>query len=92
MLANMHFSLLYYDIISPKSLQIAQVFHLLLGFAKNQIVFWDFKIQNSIQLVKTTHSLFLHGSVKCSHNNGTALIEMHDKTQYIVIKEQHQSQ
>ena len=43
---------LYYDIISPTSLKITQAFHLLLGFAENQSVFWDFKIQNSIQITK----------------------------------------
>ena len=39
---------LYYDIINLTSLKITQVFHLLLGFADNQGVFWDFKIQNSV--------------------------------------------
>ena len=37
--------LLYYNILSLPSLKITQEFQLLLGFA---IVFWDFKIQNSI--------------------------------------------
>ena len=32
------------------SLKITQAFHLLLGFAENQIIFWDSKIQNSIQI------------------------------------------
>ena len=40
---------LYYDIINLTSLKITKVFHLLLGFADNQGVFWDFKIQNSIR-------------------------------------------
>ena len=38
---------LYYDTIS---LKITQVFHLLLDFAENQIVFWDLKIQNSVRI------------------------------------------
>ena len=29
-----------------------QVFHLLLGFAENQGVFWDFKIQNSVRITE----------------------------------------
>ena len=41
---NMHFYSLYRDIISLKSLKITQAFHLLLDFAENQTVFWDFKI------------------------------------------------
>ena len=43
---------LYYDIISLTSLKIIQAFHLLLGFAENQGVFWDFKIQNSVRITK----------------------------------------
>ena len=38
--------------ISLISLKITQASHLLLGFAENQAVFWDFKIQNSIQITK----------------------------------------
>ena len=30
------------------SIKITQKFHLLLGFGENQIIFWDFKIQNSV--------------------------------------------
>ena len=41
-----------YDIISLTSLQITQAFHLLLGFAENQAVLWDFKLQNSIQITE----------------------------------------
>ena len=48
----MPFSPLYYDIISLKSLRIIQVFHLLHGFAGNQGVFWDFKIQNSVRITE----------------------------------------
>ena len=43
---------LYCDIISQTSLKITQAFHLLLGFAENYIVFWDFKIQNSVQIIE----------------------------------------
>ena len=49
--ANMLFYLLYYDIISLASLKITQAFHLLLGFAENQIM-WDFKIRNSVWITK----------------------------------------
>ena len=44
--------LLYCDIISLRSLKITQEFHLLLGFTQNQIVFWDFKIRNSIRITE----------------------------------------
>ena len=50
--ANMLFYPLYYDVISPTSLKITQVFHLLLGFAENQTVFWYFKIQDSVRITK----------------------------------------
>ena len=43
---------LYYDIISLTSLKIIQAFHLLLSFAENHIVFWDFKIQNSVWITE----------------------------------------
>ena len=48
----MLFYSLYYDIISLTSLKIIQAFHLLLDFAENQGVFWDFKIQNSVQITE----------------------------------------
>ena len=48
----MPFYPLYYDVISPTSLKITQALHLLLGFAENQIVFWDFKIRNSIWITE----------------------------------------
>ena len=41
-----------YDIISLPSLKIIQAFHLLLGFAENQGVFWDFKIHNSVWITE----------------------------------------
>ena len=34
------------------SLTITQAFHLLLGFAENQMAFWDCKIQNSIRITE----------------------------------------
>ena len=36
------------DIISQISLKITQAFHLLLGYAENQTIFWDFKIRNGV--------------------------------------------
>ena len=48
----MHFYSLYYYIISLISLKITQAFHLLLGFAENQSVFWDFKIRNSVRITE----------------------------------------
>ena len=50
--ANMLFCSLYYDTISLISLKITQAFHLLLGFAENQTVFWDFKIWNSVRITE----------------------------------------
>ena len=50
--ANMLFFPLYYNILSLTSLKITQVFLLLLGFAENQTVFWDFKIRNSIRITE----------------------------------------
>ena len=47
--ANMLFYPVYYDIISLTSLKIMQAFHLLLGFAENQIVFWDL---NSVRITE----------------------------------------
>ena len=43
---------LYYDIINLTSLKITQVFYLLSGFVENQIIFWDFKIHNSIWIME----------------------------------------
>ena len=43
---------LYYDIISLRSLKITQAFHLLLGFGENQIIFWNFKIWNIVQITE----------------------------------------
>ena len=47
----MFFYPLYYDIISLTSLKIAQVFHLLLGFAENQRILK--KIQNSVRITES---------------------------------------
>ena len=45
----MLFYSLHCDIIS---LKITQAFHLLLDFAENQTVFWDFKIHNSVRITE----------------------------------------
>ena len=50
----MPFYPLYYDIISLISLKIIWSFHLLPGFAENQGVFWDYRIQNSIRLTEVS--------------------------------------
>ena len=50
--ANMLLYSLYCDIISLTSLKITQVFLLLFGFAGNQIIFRDFKIQNGVWITK----------------------------------------
>ena len=52
MTANMPFYSLYYDILSLTSLKITQAYHLLLDFAENQTLFWDFKIRNSVQITQ----------------------------------------
>ena len=43
---------LYCDIISLTSLKITQAFQLLLGFAENQGVFWDFKTEISVRITE----------------------------------------
>ena len=50
--ANRLFYPLYYDIISLTSLIIPQAFHLLLGYAENQVVLRDFKIRNSVWITE----------------------------------------
>ena len=50
--ANIPFYSLYYDIISLISLKITQAFYLLLGFAENQIMFWDYKTRNGVQITE----------------------------------------
>ena len=47
--ANIPFYSLYCDIIS---LKITQAFYLLLGFAENQIMFWDYKSRNGVQITE----------------------------------------
>ena len=42
---------------------ITEVFHLLLGFVKIQITFWDFKTQNSVQ-------------IRDSDNGGSAILQI----------------
>ena len=65
--ANMLFYPLYYDIISLKSLKITQVFHVLLGFAENQVIYWDFKIRNSVRITEGSDNRDLdnRGSTVC---------------------------
>ena len=36
----------------PNKSKFTQAFYLLLGFAENQTVFWDFKIQNSVWITE----------------------------------------
>ena len=48
----MLFHSLHHDTISLKSLKMTQKFNLLLGFAENQIVYWDFKILNSVRITE----------------------------------------
>ena len=48
----MLFYSLYYDISSLTSLKITQAFHLLLGFAENQAIYWDFKMRKSVRITK----------------------------------------
>ena len=48
----MLFYSLHCDTISLISLKITQGFHLLLGFAKNQAIFWDYKIQNGVRITE----------------------------------------
>ena len=50
--ANMLFYSLCCDIISLISLKITQAFHLLLGFAKNLTVSWDFNIRNNVRITE----------------------------------------
>ena len=50
---------LYYDVICLTSLKITYgpvVIHLLLDFTENLIVFWDFKIQNSVQITEGSNN------------------------------------
>ena len=52
--ANMLFYTLHYDIMNLRSLKITKAFHLLLGFAENQIIFWKFKIRNIIWMTEVS--------------------------------------
>ena len=45
-----HCTVIY--VISLTSLKITQTFHLLLGFAENHIIFWDFKIKISVRITE----------------------------------------
>ena len=53
---NMLFYPLYYDIISLTSLIITRTFHLILGFAENQIIFQDFKIKKCVQITQSSEN------------------------------------
>ena len=70
--ANILFYPLYCDIISLTSLKIIQAFHLLLGFAENQGIFWDFKIQNNVQITKGL------GNGDSDNRGSTVLISVQD--------------
>ena len=66
------------DTISLLSLKITQKFHLLLGFAENQTVFWDFKIRNSVWITEGSDNrgptiLAKHYKVQCSHFSNQVL-------------------
>ena len=76
----MLFYQLYYDIISLTSLKIIQAFHLLLGFAENQGVFWDFKIQNSVRITEGSDNGDLD-------NQGSTVYVCHDIVNSIIIEE-----
>ena len=43
-------------IISLTSTKLIQAFYLLLGFAENQGIFWDFNIKNSFRITKGSHN------------------------------------
>ena len=60
---------LYYNITSLTSLKIIQTFHLLLGFAENQGVFWDFKIQNSVRITEGSDNGDLDNRGPTVHTN-----------------------
>ena len=52
----MLFNPLYHDVRSLISVKIIQTFHLLLGFAENQGVIRDFKIQNSVRITEDSNN------------------------------------
>ena len=60
---------LYYDISSLTSLKITQPFHLLLGFAENQAIYWDFKIRNSVQITEGSDN-------RDSDNRGSTVLNL----------------
>ena len=61
---------LYYDISSLTSLKITQAFHLLLGFAENQAIYWDFKIINSVRITEGSDN-------RDSDNRGSTVFDMY---------------
>ena len=46
---SIHYTMVY--TISLTSITITQVIHLLVDFVENQIVFWNYEIQNSIRII-----------------------------------------
>ena len=75
--ANMLFYPLYYDIISLTSLKITQAFHLLLGFAEKQAIYWDFKIRNSIRITE--------GSDNRDSDNRGSTVHIYHKVHTIMV-------
>ena len=78
-LYGMLFYPLYYGIISLISLKITQAFQLLLGFAENQVIFLDFKIQNSVRITKGSDNRDLDypgSTVLCSMNESNTKAKM----------------
>ena len=73
---NILFCPLYYDTVSLTSLKITQVFHLLLEFGENQVVFRDFIIRNSVQITEGLDN----GD---SDNRGPTVYIYIDKASYI---------
>ena len=69
-----------YDIISLTSLKIIQALHLLLGFADNQGVLWDFKIQNSVRITEGSDN----GD---SDNRGSTVLVYNSGNQNVLIND-----
>ena len=80
------YPLLYKTIISLISLNITQAFHLLLGFAENKIVFWDFKIQNSIRITEGLDNRDSDNQGSTVRSMYVCIVHMYTIYTYIVIK------
>ena len=74
--ANMLFYPPYNEMISLTSPKMPQAFHLLLGFAENQIVFWDFKIENRVWITEGSDN----GD---SDNRGPAVLQNFHKCRFV---------